>query len=296
MNENIQGTSNILRDRPQNLSTLQKSSDIVKYRSFGILPSKSVLWLPDSQKSIFLTAIQLSAPLPISVLLSNDDTDFFSFKIMEAFNTISHQFPSPYKLPANTPLMISTSGEKISCNIFGAISASQLDYNGRADFTNVNNVVGLANGSLASLNSGLVVQTRGRIVLEYNMMPSDYDYLEIERVVIKYYCRLNLTLAVGVSSMILSWRPNSQANWIELQEMNLSLIGSINYLNNPIEFDITDMVLESSDPWEIINNLQTGFVGSHTGLGLGNIIQLDATEIEICMAGKNQITVLGYEA
>ncbi len=128
------------------------------------------------------------------------------------------------------------------------------------------------------------------------MLPTQYEYLEIEQVIIKYYCRLNLTLAVGVSSMILYWRPDSQSDWIELQEISLSIIGSANYLINPIEHDITDMVLEASDPWEIINNLQTSFVGTHTGLGLGNTVQLDAIEIEICAAGKNQITVFGYEA
>ncbi len=81
-----------------------------------------------------------------------------------------------------------------------------------------------------------------------------------------------------------------------MQQISLSIIGSANYLNNPIEHDITNMVREASDPWEVINNLQTSFVGTHTGLGIGNTIQLDAIEIEICMAGKNQITVFGYEA
>ena len=128
------------------------------------------------------------------------------------------------------------------------------------------------------------------------MLPAEYEYLEIQRVVIKYYCRLSLTIAVGVSSMILYWRPNSLENWIELQQINLSIIGSINYLTNPIEQDITEAVLEAQDPWDVINNIQTSFVGVHTGLGLGNIIQLDAVEIEICMTGKNQITLFGYEA
>lgn len=192
--------------------------------------------------------------------------------------------------------MISTSDEEISCNIFGAVSATQINFNDRSDFSNVNNAVGLANGSLASLNSGLLAQTRGRIVLGYSMLPSEYDYLEIERVVIKYYCRLSLTLAVGTSSMMLYWRPNSQENWIELQQISLSLIGAVNYLTNPIEHDITNAVLAASDPWEVINNLQTSFVGTHTGLGLGNVIQLDAIEIEICTTGKNQITLSGYEA
>lgn len=96
--------------------------------------------------------------------------------------------------------------------------------------------------------------------------------------------------------MILYWRPNAQVAWTELEQISLSLIGSLDYLTNPIEKDITDAVLEASAPWEVINNLQTSFVGSHTGLGLGNTIQLDAVEIEICATGKNQIVLFGYEA
>lgn len=192
--------------------------------------------------------------------------------------------------------MLSTSDEEISCNIYGAVTAAQVAYNNRSDFTNVSNAIGLSNGTLASLNSGLLVQTRGRIVLGYSMLPTQYKDLEIEQVIIKYYCRLNLTLAVGVSSMILYWRPNTQEDWINLQEISLSIIGTANYLTNPIKHDITDMVRGASDPWEVINNLQTSFVGTHTGLGLGNTVQLDAIEVEICIAGKNQITVFGYEA
>lgn len=276
--------------------TIEERSDIIHYYSFGIQPSKTILWTPEPQKSIYLTSVQASAPLAASILLSDDDVNFLALRITQPFGTVSQAFPSPFKLTAGNSLMLSTSDEEIPCNIYGAVTAAQVTYNGRSDFTNVNNAVGLSNGTLSSLNSALLNQTRGRLVLEYNMLPTQYQDLEIEQVIIKYYCRLNLTLAVGVSSMILYWRPNNQVNWMELQEISLSIIGSANYLTNPIEHDITDMVQGVSDPWEVINNLQTSFVGTHTGLGLGNTVQLDAIEIEICTAGKNQITVFGYEA
>ncbi|HHV08668.1 MAG TPA: hypothetical protein GXX75_00090 [Clostridiales bacterium] len=245
---------------------------------------------------MYLTSVQVSAPLAVSILLSDDDTNFLSLRITQPFSTVSQGFPSAFKLTTGNSLMLSTSDEEISCNIYGAVTAAQVAYNSRSDFINVNNTIGLSNGTLASLNSALLIQTRGRLVLDYSMLPTQYKYLEIEQVIIKYYCRLNLTLAVGVSSMILYWRPNTQVNWIELQQISLSIIGSANYLTNPIEHDITDMVLGAPDPWEVINNLQTSFVGTHTGLGLGNTVQLDAVEIEICMTGKNQITIFGYEA
>lgn len=280
----------------QILLTIKESSDVINYYSLGMQSSKTILWTPEPQKSIYLTSVQVSAPLAASILFSDDDMDFLSLRITQPFGTVSQVFPSEYKLTTGNPLKLSTSDEEISCNASGAVTAVQAAYNGRSDFTNVNNATGLSNGTLASLNSALLNQTRGRLVLGYSLLPAQYKYLEIEQVIIKYYCRLNLTLAVGVSSMILYWRPDTNVDWIELQQISLSIIGSANYLTNPIEHDITNAVRGASDPWDVINNLQTSFVGTHTGLSLGNTVQLDAIEIEICVAGKNQITVFGYEA
>ncbi len=296
MKHNIQAKNNVPAANQQILLTIKERSDIIQYYSLGIQPSKTILWTPEPQKSIYLTSVQVSAPLAVSILLSDDDINFLSLRITQPFHIVSQAFPSAFKLTTGNSLMLSTSDEEISCNIYGAVTAVQAAYNNRSDFANVNNAIGLSNGTLASLSSALLNQTRGRLVLEYTMLPTQYKYLEIEQVIIKYYCRLNLTLAVGVSSMILYWRPNIQVNWIELQEISLSIIGSANYLTTPIKHDITDMVRGASDPWEVINNLQTSFVGTHTGLGIGNTVQLDAIEIEICTAGKNQITIFGYEA
>lgn len=291
----IQKNNSMVQDNQQINITLEGSSDIIKYDSFGILSAKKSIWVPEAQKSIFLTAVEVSAPLDISIILSDGDNNFLSLRVTELLSTVSQRFSSAYRLKTNNALMVSTSDEEIKCNTSGAVSATQVAYNSRSDFVNVNNAVGLANGSLAVLNSGLLTQTRGRIILGYSMLPSNYAYLEITSVVIKYYCRLSLTLAVGVSSMILYWRPDSQANWTELQQMSLSLIGAIDYLTVPATYDITNAVLQASNPWEVISNMQTSFVGTHTGLGLGNAVQLDAVEVEICMSGKNQITLYGYE-
>lgn len=285
----------ILQDNQETFLGVEKGSNVVKYNNLGVLTEKQDLWTPEAQKSIFLTAVQVSAPLPVSIILSDSNSDFLIIRITEPFSSVSQRFPSPYKLERNNSIMVGTSDENMECNSFGAANATQAAFNGRSDFSNVNNAIGLHNGSLAILNSALLTQSSGRIVLGYTMLPSKYEFLEIKQVIIKYYCRLSLTLAVGVSSMILYWRPNSQENWIQLQKIDLSLIGTINHLTTPIEYDITDMVLGSSNPWEVINSLQTSFVGIHTGLGLGNVVQLDAVEIEICMTGKNQITLFGYE-
>lgn len=296
MLKQIVQNNNMTQDGQQIQLTIEESSDKIIYDSFGILSAKKSIWVPETQKSIFLTTIQVSAPLEISIILCDGDNNFLSLRITEPFSTVSHRFFSAYRLKTDNALMVSTSDEKIECNVFGAVSAVQAAFNNRSDFNNVNNAIGLADGSLASLNSGLLTQTRGRIILGYHMLPASYVYLEIQQVVIRYYCRLSLTLAVGISSMILYWRKSSDEDWTELQQISLSLIGTTDYLTTPVEYDITNGVLEASNPWEVINNLQTSFVGTHTGLGLGNVIQLDAVEIEICMTGKNQITLFGYEA
>lgn len=295
MKEQILENNMLLTNQNPQLN-IKKDSNTIKHKSFSSLSTKISIWIPETSKSIFVTAIEASAPLPISIILSNGEEDFLSLRITKDISNVGQRFFSPLKLTPNNTLMIGTSDEDIFCNTFVSVSADQVDYNGRSDFTNVNNAIGLVNGNVASLASGLLMQSRGRIILGYNISTSNHDYLEIEKVIIKYYCYLSLTVAIGVSSMILYWRSNPQANWIELQEISLSLIGTINHLTTPIVHDITDTVLEAPNPWELINNIQTSFVGIHTGLGLGNTIQLDAVEIEVCMKGINQITVFGYEA
>ncbi|ACL20244.1 hypothetical protein Dhaf_2211 [Desulfitobacterium hafniense DCB-2] len=281
---------------PQSIPVaIEKSSSTIKYDRFGVLPTRQGLWTPAAGKSICLTAVQGTAPLAVSILLSDGSDDFLSLRITTPFSTVNQNFPSPYQLKANNTLMVRTSDEQIDCNTSGAATATQAAYNGRTDFTNVNNAVGLRNGSVASLASALLTQTGGNIVLGYNLLPALADYLDIEQVVIKFYCRLSLTLAVGVSSMLLNWRPNPQAAWIQLDQISLAIIGTLNYLTNPLEFDITTAVLGAANPWDVITTLQTSFIGSHTGLGIGNTIQLDAVEIEICTTGQNQLTLFGYE-
>lgn len=276
-------------------TAIEKSSSTIKCDRFGVLPTRQGLWTPAAGKSICLTAVQGTAPLAVSILLSDGSDDFLSLRITAPFSTASQNFPSPYQLNTDATLMVRTSDEQIDCQISGAADATQAAYNGRTDFTNVNNAVGLHNGSVASLASALLTQTGGNIILGYSLLPVLADYLNIEQVVIRFYCRLNLTLAVGVSSMILNWRPTPQVAWIQLDQISLSIIGTLNYLTNPVEFDITNAVLSAANPWDVITTLQTSFIGSHTGLGIGNTIQLDAVEIELCTTGQNQLTLFGYE-
>lgn len=238
----------------------------------------------------------MSAPLGVTIALSsNGGTIFWSFRLTQAVAAISQTLPAVYRLASGNSIFVRTSDEESNCNTFGAATAAQVAFNGRSDFTNVANAVGLANGQVATLSSALITQTAGRIVLTYNLVMAPISRLQIKSVILKFYCRLALTLAVGTSSMIFYWRPNSTIDWIQLDQMSRSIIGTLNYLTTPFEQDITTAVLSAANPWDVIANLQTSFVGSHTGLGVGNTIQLDAVEVEICVTGLNSITLCGFE-
>src|SRR5690606_1972556 len=114
-------------------------SDIINNYSSGIQSSKVILWTPEPQKSIYLTSVQVSAPLAASIILSDDDINFLSLRVTQPFSTVNQAFSSAFKLTTGNSLMLSTSDEEISCNISGAETATQVAYNGRSDFTNVNN-------------------------------------------------------------------------------------------------------------------------------------------------------------
>ncbi len=109
MKNNILSANNIGEADPQILLTATESSDVIKYYSYGIQPSKTILWTPEPPKSIYLTSVQVSAPLAASILLSDDDIDFSSLRISQPFSTVSQAFPLSFRLAAGNSLMLSTS-------------------------------------------------------------------------------------------------------------------------------------------------------------------------------------------
>ncbi|HAK73359.1 MAG TPA: hypothetical protein DCP36_06750, partial [Sporomusaceae bacterium] len=213
--------------------------------------------------------------------LSRDgSTQLLSFSLSQSAATKNLSLPSAYRLAKDNSIFVRTSDEQTACNTFGGATATQVAFNSRSDFTNVNNAVGLDNGQVATLSSALLNQTGGRMVLTYSMSMEDVNQFQIKSVVLKYYCRLALTLAVGTSTMTLYWRPSSAVDWLQLQQISLSLIGTQDYLTTPLTQDITASILAAANPWDVIANMQTSFTGLHTGLGVGNSIQLDAVEVE----------------
>lgn len=296
MTDKARMNQNIFTAGGQPLFCRRNPAGISRQYSFSALTEATPVWTPSAQKCINLTAIQASAPLGVTITLSSSGgNSFLALRISEPAAAISHAFPSACRLRRGDAVFIRTADEARACNTFGAATAEQVAFNSRSDFTNAANAAGLPDGQLAALSSGLLIGTRGRIVLTYLMAPAALDQLQIESVRIKFYCRLSLTLAVGTSSMTLYWRPDTAADWIELQQASLSLIGTLNYLTTPLEQDITQEVLAAANPREVIGSLQTSFSGAHTGLGIGNSIQLDAVEVEVCATAINEITLFGFE-
>lgn len=50
MKQKIQGNNSILQNNQQILFTMEESSDMIKYHSFGILPVKSTIWMQETKK------------------------------------------------------------------------------------------------------------------------------------------------------------------------------------------------------------------------------------------------------
>ncbi len=57
-----------MRSPQQIPAALEKNSNMIIYDSFGVLTTKKDLWRPETQKSVCLTAVQVSAPLAVSIL------------------------------------------------------------------------------------------------------------------------------------------------------------------------------------------------------------------------------------
>ncbi|WP_207900704.1 hypothetical protein [Anaerospora hongkongensis] len=294
--KNIRLNQNIFASSLQPLFTKTKTTDPVKYSTFNVLSSPIAVWTPASETTINLTAVQAAAPLGITITLSSDSGNpFLSFRLTQAAAVKNLPLPSAYRLAKGNSIFVRTSDEQSTCTTFGGATATQVAFNGRSDFTNVSNAVGLDNGQVATLSSAVLNQTGGRINLTYSMSMGDINQFQIKSVVVKCYCRLALTLAVGTSTMTFYWRPSSAVDWLQLQQVSLSLVGTADYLTTPLTQDITASVLAATNPWDVIANMQTSFTGLHTGLGLGNSIQLDAIEVEVCVTGINKLTLFGYE-
>jgi len=104
------------------LITREYPSDIVKFQSFTTVQTNTSLWTPASGKSIFLTAIQASAAVPIAIQLNRaGNAPFFSIILTSTQATSSASFPSPIQLEPDEGITVTT-------NAAGTVNITLIGY------------------------------------------------------------------------------------------------------------------------------------------------------------------------
>lgn len=89
--------------------TREYPSDILLFQSFTTIQTNTPIWTPATDKSIFLTALQVSSLVPMVVQLNRGNNAFLSIALTNTLATYGISFPSPIKFNPNEIITISTS-------------------------------------------------------------------------------------------------------------------------------------------------------------------------------------------
>ncbi len=104
------------------LFTREYPSDIVLFRTFTALQTNTPIWTPGNDKSIFLTALQVSAPSPLVVQLNRgNNAAFMSIALTNSLATYGISFSSPVEFNPDEIISITTS-------IAGTVNITLLGY------------------------------------------------------------------------------------------------------------------------------------------------------------------------
>ncbi len=104
------------------LLTKEYPSDIVLFQTFTTLQANTPIWTPGADKSIFLTALQVSAPAPIVVQLNRgNNAAFMSMALTSTLATYGISFPSPIKFNPDEIISVTT-------NTAGTVNITLLGY------------------------------------------------------------------------------------------------------------------------------------------------------------------------
>ncbi len=104
------------------LLTREYPSDIVLFQTFTTLQTNTPIWTPDTDKSIFLTALQVSAPAPVVVQLNRgSNAAFMSMALTSTLATYGMSFSSPIEFNPDETISITT-------DIEGTVNITLLGY------------------------------------------------------------------------------------------------------------------------------------------------------------------------
>lgn len=91
------------------LLTREYPSDIVLFRTFTTLQTNTPIWTPGAGKSIYLTALQVSAPAPLVVQLNRgSNATFMSIALTTTLATYGLSFPSPIEFNPDEVISVTT--------------------------------------------------------------------------------------------------------------------------------------------------------------------------------------------
>ncbi len=92
------------------LFTREYASDIVLFQTFSTIQTNTTVWTPDSGKSIFLTAFQVSASTPLSIQLRRGSNNpFLSIILTTTLASYGESYSSPIKFNPNEIISVNTS-------------------------------------------------------------------------------------------------------------------------------------------------------------------------------------------
>ncbi|SHN75179.1 hypothetical protein [Desulfitobacterium chlororespirans] len=92
------------------LITREYPSNIVLFRTFTSAQTNTALWTPASGKSVFMTALQVSASVPVTIQLNRgSNAAFMSIMLTSALATYGASFPSPVQLNQDEAISVTTS-------------------------------------------------------------------------------------------------------------------------------------------------------------------------------------------
>ncbi len=103
------------------LFTREYPSDIVLFQTFTVLQTNTPIWTPGANKSIFLTALQVSAPSPLVVQLNRgNNAAFMSIALTNSLATYGISFSSPIEFNPDEIISITTNAaETVNITLLG---------------------------------------------------------------------------------------------------------------------------------------------------------------------------------
>lgn len=100
----------IFNEETMPLFTHEHASDIILFNTFSTIQNNNPIWTPTTGKSIYLTALQASSLVALTVTLNRaGNTPFLSIVLTTALATYSESFPSPVRFVPGEVLSLSTS-------------------------------------------------------------------------------------------------------------------------------------------------------------------------------------------